>query len=277
MLARTRWRVVEEPCAPEEARARWAEAARRGAAGAVTSWGAGIRGRQTLRVYWEVSGGAAPPEGEDLAEENWTPYWRESLGVVSLGPRLALVPAWSDEVPAADWALRIDPGMAFGAGDHPTTRLCARLLETLGTDGDLPRRALDVGTGTGVLALVAARLGAREVDALDIDPFGYAACRRNARLNGLEEEVRPVLLSLDLLEGAYPLVLANIVAGQLEALAPLLRERLEPGGRILLSGFSQGEERRVTDALLRGYSVSARKEEEGWVALLGRRPTEGSG
>lgn len=272
MLERSRWRVVEEPCSPEEASARWADAASRGATGAVTSWGAGIAGRRTIRLYWEAVAGAAVPEGEDLAEENWTPFWRESLGVVRLSERLALVPAWAREAPAVRWPLRIDPGMAFGAGDHPTTRRCAGLLEELHEAGRLPVRALDVGTGTGVLALVAARLGCAAVDALDIDPFGFAACRRNARLNGLETAVRPVLRSLDLLGGTWPLLLANIVAGQLQALADLLRDRLEPGGALLLSGFTAEDEPRVRAAALPGLAVEARREEEGWVALLARCP-----
>lgn len=271
MLTRTRWRVVEEPCEPGGARVRWSEAAARGATGAVTSWGAGMPERCHLRLYWEATGGAAVPEGDDLAEENWTPYWRQSLSVVWVTPRVALVPAWEAVVPSVAIPLRIDPGMAFGAGDHPTTRLCVGLLDDLAARGDLPARALDVGAGTGVLALAAGALGAAEVDALDIDPFGYAACRRNARLNGLEDRVRPLLLSLDLLEATYPLVMANIVAGQLESLGAGLRARLEPAGLLLLSGFEEAGEERVRAAVLGGAAVIERQVEEGWVALLARR------
>jgi len=265
MVARTNWRVVEEPCLPEEAAGRWAAARERGATGAVTSWGSGIRGRQTLRAFWEVRLGAEVPEGQDLVEENWTPYWRKTIGVVAITERIALVPAWEEVPPGMTGALRIDPGMAFGAGDHPTTRLCLRTLEDLHDRRDLPARVLDVGTGTGVLALAAARLGAERADALDIDPFGYAACRRNARLNGLERAVRPILLSLDLLEGTYPLILANIVSGQLETLAGWLRRHLEPGGRLVLSGFEQGAADVVEAAL--GMPMEDRREEQGWVGL----------
>jgi len=271
MLRRTRWRVIEEPCRPPEAAARWDAAARAGAVGAVTSWGSGIQGRDLIRLYWEVSPGAEVPEGEDLVEQNWTPCWRESLSAVMVTPRVALVPAWQEEAPAAPIVLRVDPGMAFGAGDHPTTRLCVKILDRLAASGELPGRLLDVGTGTGVLALVAARLGAKAADALDIDPFGFAACRRNALLNGLDGAVRPVLLSLDLLPGVYPLVVANIVAGQLQALAPLLRERVAPGGLLLVSGFEERDEQRVKDDVLGPLSVEDRLAEEGWVALLARR------
>ncbi|MBI5015550.1 MAG: 50S ribosomal protein L11 methyltransferase [Deltaproteobacteria bacterium] len=263
---------MEEPCEPAAARARWAAAADAGATGAVTSWGAGIGGRRHLRLYWEVDGDGAVPEGEDLAEENWTPYWRQSLSTAVVTPRVALVPAWEEGVPPVAFVLRFDPGMAFGAGDHPTTRLCLGVLDDLANRGGLPERALDVGTGTGVLALAVASMGASEVDALDIDPFGYAACRRNARLNGLEGRVRPLLRSLDLLDDTYPLVMANLVVGQLETLGPGLRERAEPGGLLLLSGFDEDAEGRVRDAVLRGAAVLDRRREEGWVALLARHP-----
>ena len=270
MLRRTRWRVVEEPCRPGDAAARWEAAARAGATGAVTTWGAGIPGRELIRLYWEVSPDAEVPEGEDLVEQNWTPCWRQTLSAVAVTPRVALVPAWEAGAPPAPITLRVDPGMAFGAGDHPTTRLCVRVLDELALAGDLPPRLLDVGTGTGVLALVSACLGATAVDALDIDPFGFAACRRNAHLNGLSAAVRPVLLSLDLLAGVYPLVVANIVAGQLQVLAPLLRERVAPGGRLLVSGFEERDEQRVRDHVLGPFVLEARLAEEGWLALLGR-------
>jgi len=265
MLARTNWRVLEEPCAPAEAQGRWLAARGRGATGAVTSWGSGIRGRETLRAFWEILPGASVPEGEDLVEENWTPFWRKSLATVSVTERVALVPAWEEAPSGIACALKIDPGMAFGAGDHPTTRICLRILEDLERRGELPARILDVGAGTGVLALVAACLGVERADALDIDPFGYAACRRNARLNGLEDAVRPVLLSLDLLEGTYPLILANIVAPQLDVLSGLLRQRLEPGGRLVLSGFEAAEATSVASALR--LPVEDRREEQGWAAL----------
>ncbi len=262
--------MVEEACPPAEARRRWERARSAGAAGAVTSWGSGIRGRETLRTFWEATSGAELPEGEDLAEENWTPYWRDTLRVVQVTERVALVPAWEEPPDGVACALRIDPGMAFGAGDHPTTRLCLQLLEELCARGGPPGTALDVGSGTGVLALAAACLGVGRVDALDIDPFGFAACRRNARLNGLEGRVRPLLLSLDLLEGTYPLILANIVAPQLESLAPLLRDRLAPGGRLVLSGFEEDGEARVREAL--SLPVEDRRTEGTWVALVARNP-----
>lgn len=263
--------MVDEPCPPAEAAARWEAAARAGATGAVTSGGSGLAGRDRIRLYWEVSPGRQAPCGEDLAEEDWTPYWRETLAAVAVTPKVALVPAWDRGGPRAPVTLRVDPGMAFGAGDHPTTRLCLRLLEGLADAGGLPPRLLDVGTGTGVLALAAASLGARAVDALDIDPFGFAACRRNARLNRLGSAVRPVLRSLDLWPGTYPLVAANIVAGQLGALAPLLGDGVEPRGRLLLSGFQEGDEGLVRGEVLGSFSVETRLAEEGWVALLARR------
>jgi ribosomal protein L11 methyltransferase len=272
MLNRTKWRVVEEACGRAEAAERWSSAQARGALGGVTSWGAGMGGREMIRLYWEVGAGPVP-EGEDLVEENWTSHWRESFQATPVTAALCLVPAW--EPPNEGEArcnLRIDPGMAFGAGDHPTTRLCLRLLEDRCAAGPLPGRFLDVGCGTGVLALAAGCLGVERSDALDIDPFGYAACRRNAALNGLQHKIRPLLLSLDLLPEHYPLAAANIVIGQLETLAPLLRQRVEPGGALLLSGFETTHEPRVLRAL--GWPVGERLEEENWVAMILHAPGE---
>lgn len=263
---------MEEPCPPGDGKARWRALRQEGAAGAVTSWGSGIRGRSTLRAYWEVQPGVEAPPGEELVEENWTPYWRESLRPVRVTDRILLVPPWETRHPDAPCVLRIDPGMAFGAGDHPTTRLCLRFLEHLAARKAVPPLVLDVGSGTGVLALAAAHLGARRVDALDIDPFCYAACRRNARLNGLEAFVRPLLLSLDLLDDPFPLVLGNLVASQIEHLAPLLRAVTAPGGRLLVSGFEAEEGPRVTEAL--GMPQEAGMDEAGWLALVLRRPAE---
>lgn len=270
MLKRTQWRLVEQSCRPGEETESWRCAQAQGAVGAATSWGAGVAGRETIRLYWDVTAGQPAPDGEDLVEENWTAHWRESFHPLPVTRQLWLVPAWAATPRGVQYSLRIDPGMAFGAGDHPTTRLCLTLLEEQAAQGLLVRRFLDVGTGTGVLALAAARLEVRHVDALDIDPFGYAACRRNAALNGLQKRIRPLLLSLDLLDATYPLVAANIVVGQLETLAPLLRQRVEPGGRLLLSGFETVHEGRVAAAL--GWPVGERREEDGWVALVLHAP-----
>lgn len=256
---------MEEPCSPPQAAGRWAEARARGAVGAVTSWGSGVPGREWIRLFWEKNGVAVPP-GQDLEEENWTPFWRGSVHTVAVSGRMCLVPAWEEVPPGPALPIRIDPGMAFGSGDHPTTRLCLQALEDLANRRGLPGPVLDVGTGTGVLALAAALLGAAGVDALDIDPFGFAACRRNARLNGLEDQVRPLLLSLDLLEGTYPLVLANVVVGQIENLSLALGQRLAPGGSLIVSGFEAAQAARVAHLL--GLAVRQRREEQGWAVLL---------
>jgi ribosomal protein L11 methyltransferase len=279
MLERTQWKVVERACRPSEARGLWEAARERGAVGAVTSWGSGIGHRSTLRLFWETGKSGTPPLNaedaqiaEDLVEEDWSAYWRNSLTSFDVSERVRLDPAWCPDCEVEDGriALRIDPGMAFGAGDHPTTRLCARLLEELDDAALFPARVLDVGAGTGVLSLVAARLGAQSVDALDIDPFCFASCRRNARRNGLSKNIRPILLSLDLLDGHYPLVLANIVSRQLEELAPLLRQHVEPGGRIVLSGFETSQEAVVRQSVTDGFELEHRLVEDGWVAFCAR-------
>lgn len=274
----TRWKVVEKPCGRDEAAGLAGQAFADGAAGAVTSWGSGISHRETVRLFWEADAPPKAPEkwdfqaAEDLVEEDWSRYWKDSLSPFSIGGEILLKPAWDkDEDGAHRITLRIDPGMAFGAGDHPTTRRSAGIILEMADRKELPGRVLDVGAGTGVLSLLAAKLGRVKVDALDIDPFCYASVRRNAKLNGLSSEVRPLLLSLDLLPGSYPLVMANVVSRQLEAMALLLYEKVSPGGHLLLSGFDQDGEERVLRAIGPEFKVVRREVEEGWVALLARR------
>lgn len=250
----------------------------RGAAGAVTSWGSGVDHRETIRIFWESKGKATPgldpaelSSAEDLEEEDWSGYWKNSLAAFQAGKRFALVPAWEEPPPGAAEPIFIDPGMAFGAGDHPTTRLCVDLLESIALDSPGAGPVLDVGAGTGVLSIAAAKMGLKPVDALDIDPFCYASCRRNIKLNGLAGLVRPLLMSLDLLKGTYPLVLANVAPRQIESMALVMAGKVAGGGRLIVSGFETDAEERVMRSLGAGFKVVLRREEEKWLALLAER------
>lgn len=271
----TRWKIVERPTTRADAPALAGRDMESGAVGAVTSWGSGISHRETLRVFWNVTDGAEvvgrgfdPAAAEDLVEEDWRAHWRESLSAFRAGT-FTLIPAWEKVADAGEErVIRIDPGMAFGAGDHPTTRLCVEALEELAALTPLPVPVLDVGAGTGVLSIVAAKLGLKPVTALDIDPFCYASTLRNARRNGVGSEVRAVLLSLDLLEGEFGLALANVAPRQLVAMAQTLSTKVEKGGLLLLSGFQEDNEARVIDAFGGEFKTVERRSEEEWLALL---------
>lgn len=267
--------MLEVPCVKEDAAKIAADALARGAVGAVTSWGSGMGHRDTVRLYWDGTTtslaeilGDEFSGAEDLTEEDWGEHWRETLRPFRAGSRFLLTPHW--ETPydhPEEWTLRIDPGMAFGAGDHPTTRLCVAALESI-AEGDLRGSSLlDLGAGTGVLALAAARLGFGPVDALDIDPFCHASIGRNIRLNHLHGMVTPHLLSLDLYEASHRLAVANVAPNQLLGAAPLLAEKLLPGGLLVLSGFQTDWEERVMDAYGDAFRLSFRLDEGDWLAL----------
>ncbi|PLX43140.1 MAG: hypothetical protein C0608_00335 [Deltaproteobacteria bacterium] len=270
MKARCSYKAVELPVNRDEAHAALIKWMAKGALGGVTTWGSGIAHREGLRLYW--LGDEVPDElagiAETLVEEDWTHHWQGALNRVRISERITLTPSWLAEPAKPDGIdILLDPGMAFGAGDHPTTRMCSRFLDKMASGGFPEGRVLDVGAGTGVLSILAAKVGANMVDALDIDPFCHASCERNIILNGVEGKVTPLLLSLDLLSGEYDLIIANIVAGQLAHLAADILNLIKPGGKVLLSGFKE-EKAAEIGACFKPLVEGERLTEEGWCALM---------
>jgi ribosomal protein L11 methyltransferase len=168
----------------------------------------------------------------------------------------------------------MDPGMAFGTGLHPTTRLCLAAIDDLAGRGGLDgARVLDVGCGSGILALTALAFGAREAFGVDIDPIAIESTDANARLNGFEARVRVREGSLPSGAAPFDLVLANLIAGVLVPLAPDLAGELRPGGRVVASGIFIDREAEVLAAFqASGLEVGERSAEGDWVALVGERP-----
>lgn len=168
-----------------------------------------------------------------------------------------------------DVLVRIDPGRAFGSGSHPTTRLCLELVEEHVLGGEA---VLDVGTGTGVLAVAAARLGARRVVAIDIDPEAVRATEINAESNGVAALVEASDTPLAELDGSFDVVVANVLAGALVELAPGLVARVRVDGVLVLSGIIESREAIVVDTFgTLGWRVTDRRESDDWLALvLGR-------
>ena len=208
-------------------------------------------------------------------EADWAEAWKAHFPVLRIGRRLVIRPTWRRHRRAADdVVLALDPGMAFGTGLHPTTRLCLGALEELADRGRLDgARVLDVGCGSGILAIAAVRLGAVSAFGVDTDPIAIEATTANARRNGIARRVRAATGSLPSGERPFPVVLANLIASVLVALADQLVAELEPGGVVLASGIFVDREAAVREALeTAGLRVTQRWAEGEWVALEATRP-----
>ena len=207
-------------------------------------------------------------------EADWAEAWKVHFPVLRIGRRMVIRPTWRrhrrepDEV-----VLALDPGMAFGTGLHPTTRLCLAALESLADRGLVPgRRVLDVGCGSGILAIAALKLGADSAVAVDTDPIAVEATLANARRNAVSRRVRVRQGSLPSKEAGFDVVLANLIAGLLVPLAPALRDELRLDGTLLASGIFVDREAEVRAAFVAaGLAIVARSAEGDWVALEATR------
>ena len=208
-------------------------------------------------------------------EADWAEAWKAFFPVLRVGRRLVIRPTWRrHRREPDDVVLALDPGMAFGTGLHPTTRLCLAALEGLADDGDLAgARVLDVGCGSGILAIAALRLGASTAYGVDTDPIAIESTLANARRNRLARRIRARVGSLPSDEPPFDAVLANLVAGVLEPLAGALHDELRPGGTLLASGIFTDREADVRVAFeAAGLAIRERTAEGEWVALAAVRP-----
>jgi ribosomal protein L11 methyltransferase len=205
-----------------------------------------------------------------VEEADWADAWKSHFPVMRIGRRLVIRPTWRrHRAAASDVVLSLDPGMAFGTGLHPTTRLCMAAIETLADAGRIAgARVLDVGCGSGILAIAAVKLGAERALGVDTDPIAIEATTANARRNRLGRRIRARLGSLPSEAGPFDVVLANLIAGVLVPLAPALLDELRPGGALVASGIFVDREPEVTEAFeTAGFEVTARTAEGDWVAL----------
>jgi len=225
----------------------------------------------TERALWHLQAFGLRPVGRlrvrSVDESDWAEAWKRDYVPQRIG-RVVIVPSWLEEPIAPDEvALRLDPGMAFGTGLHPTTRGCLTLLQVI---SPMPSRVLDVGSGSGILALAALRLGAQRADCLDTDPVAVEATLANAAANGLGERVAALVGTLPPKPAGepYPLVLANLVAAVLIELAEPLAAHAAPGGILLASGIIEGRADEVLSALSSaGFVVEERLNDGEWVSL----------
>lgn len=204
-----------------------------------------------------------------VAEESWADSWKQYFFPTPIGARLVIRPTWCEYTPRAeDLVIDLDPGMAFGTGTHPTTRLCAEALER---SVAVRSSVIDVGTGSGILAIAAALLGAARVTACDTDAVAVSVARANAAANGVDGRI-------DVLEGSWDrllergvrgdVVVANIIASVIESMIPDVHALLNPGGRMILSGIAAFRKPGVVACLRRhGYTIAAAHEDDQWVAL----------
>lgn len=204
-------------------------------------------------------------ETSPVPEQDWVRLTQAQFGPIAIAPGFYIVPTWSEAPDPAAINLRLDPGLAFGTGSHPTTRLCLEWLKAHIAGGEA---VLDYGCGSGILAIAAAKLGASHVTGTDVDPQALTASRANAQANGVDiAVVAPDALALR----AVDIVVANILANPLILLAPALSARVRPGGRIALAGILAPQAAAVTAAYARWFTLGSWREDDGWVLLTGTR------
>jgi ribosomal protein L11 methyltransferase len=209
-----------------------------------------------------------------VEEADWAEAWKVHFPVLRIGERIVIRPTWRrHRARPNEVVIALDPGMAFGTGLHPTTRLCLLGLETLATDGALAgARVLDVGSGSGILSIAAAKLGASDVLAVDVDPIAVESTEANARRNRLGSVVRARSGSVPTGEPPADVLVANLIASLLVRLTPELAAGVRPEGAWLASGIFRDREDEVRAAFDSvGLETIHRWPEEDWVALGGRR------
>ncbi len=200
-----------------------------------------------------------------LAEQNWVQLTQSQFDPIRVSERLWIVPSWHDAPDPNAVNLVLDPGMAFGTGSHPTTRLCLEWLErTVAADNTV----LDYGCGSGILAIAAARLGAGRVAGVDIDPQAVEAARSNAERNGVQalfaDSAEPVA-------GEYDVVVANILSNPLRVLAPAICAHVRPGGRLVLSGILREQADEIIGVYAPYLPLQIADVREDWVCLAGTK------
>lgn len=202
----------------------------------------------------------------EVAEQDWVRATQTQFQPIMLTPRIWVVPSWHEVPDPRAINLRIDPGLAFGTGSHATTRLCAQWLDRHLHAGC---SVLDYGCGSGILAIIAAKLGAGAVTGIDIDPVAIATAMQNARDNQAdairwhEADIVP--------DARFDIVVANILANPLRVLAPMLTELTAVGGALVLSGILREQAKELIACYAPAMALTISGEEDGWVCLSGRR------
>ncbi len=220
----------------------------------------------------EASGVEYKLETSGIEQEDWQNAWKKYYHAMDIGQRLAIVPGWetydTDRI-----VITMDPGMAFGTGTHETTSLCLETLDSMVKGGE---RVLDIGTGSGILAIAALKLGAAEAEGVDIDPMCVRTAAENAERNGVAEHFTVLVGDLsDKASGKYNIITANIVAAAILSLAPHVPVLMAPGARFIASGIIDTRKDEVLAGLrAAGLEPVEIKEKRGWVCVICKNAAE---
>jgi ribosomal protein L11 methyltransferase len=220
----------------------------------------------------EASGVEYKLETSGIEQEDWQNAWKKYYHAMDIGQRLAIVPGWetydTDRI-----VITMDPGMAFGTGTHETTSLCLETLDSMVKGGE---RVLDIGTGSGILAIAALKLGAAEAEGVDIDPMCVRTAGENAKRNGVAEHFTVLVGDLsDKASGKYNIITANIVAAAILSLAPHVPVLMAPGARFIASGIIDTRKDEVLAGLrAAGLEPVEIKEKRGWVCVICKNAAE---
>jgi ribosomal protein L11 methyltransferase len=199
-----------------------------------------------------------------VPDQDWVRLTQSQFAPVEITPEFWIVPTWHEPPAQAREVIRLDPGLAFGTGTHPTTRMCLRWIATHAVQG---QRVLDYGCGSGILAIGAAKFGASHIDAVDIDEAAVTSTELNAQAN----EVQLHAGLPELAQGTYNTVLANILATPLKVLAPLLCSHVEAGGHLVLAGILARQEEELIQAYAPYLSLKVTDREDGWILMTAQR------
>lgn len=214
-------------------------------------------------VQWTLS---------EIKTEDWAGNWKQFFKPDKITPRLMIVPVWEPIPPdPPEWIIKMDPGPAFGTGQHATTRMCLAALETISLkpNGTL----LDVGTGSGILAIYGVKLGAGHVTALDNDPEALLWAKRNIEINQVSDQITLSDQPLAQVTARFPLMIANLILGTILELAPHFAPRLDPDGRLVLSGLLKDQAPEVEAVMkTQGLVLEKTMRQKDWVCLVFKRP-----
>ena len=210
-----------------------------------------------------------------IENQDWQRNWRRFFRPVRISPKLLVLPVW-DKLPThveEAHIIRIDPGPAFGTGQHATTKMCLRAMESFGADR--AQTLLDVGTGSGILAIYGAKLGFEKIEAIDVDPEAVRWAERNIGLNGNTNAITLSGTGIEAIEGRFSLVCANLILGELLRLMPVFSRLVETNGHLVASGILRDQVERIEEALsATGFFTSHRLYEDEWACMVLRKGGE---
>ncbi|MCV2370042.1 50S ribosomal protein L11 methyltransferase [Roseateles oligotrophus] len=221
----------------------------------------------TLILSQDWAGGVHVQAIQAVAEQDWVRLTQSQFAPVEITPEFWIVPSWHQAPAQAKQVMSLDPGLAFGTGTHPTTRMCLRWIAQHAALSPSWTRVLDYGCGSGILAIGAALHGARNIDAVDIDPAAIIASKANAEAN----KVALTAALPDAAQGEYPLVMANILATPLRLLAPLLCAHMAPDAHLILAGILERQADELKEAYAPWVKLEVSDSQEGWILMTAKR------